>query len=360
MNLRRSTYLFFAVLVAASAFFALRWTGTPAIPASDAVNGSNDETRVTLAPVIVEQIRRNTKAVGTLHANESIMIRPEIPGRVRQVLFQEGQAVEKDAFLIELDDSELQAELAQAAAQLKVSRLTYERIKQLDLDGKRYVPRQQLDEVAGTLQVAQAAHVLYSTRLAKTKIRAPFAGLTGIRRVSPGDFVVAGQDLVNLEDVRTLKIDFKVSETLLRHIVPGRSIEVTTDAYPGEVFQGTVYVVDPKVDMSTRSVQARARIPNVNYRLRPGMFAQLTLFLGQQERALLIPEEGIIPQKDKTFVYRAEGGTARWTEVQLGMRTRGYVQVLQGLQEQDVVVRVGHHKLQDGARIRSLTESIPH
>jgi membrane fusion protein (multidrug efflux system) len=359
MNLRRSTYLFFAVLLAASAFFALRWTGVPAIPASDAVNGADEETSVTLAPVLVEHIRQSTKAVGTLHANESIMIRPEIPGRIRQVLFHEGQPVEKDAFLIELDDSELQAELAQSAAQLKVSRLTYERIKQLDLDGNRYVPKQQLDEVAGSLQAAQAAHVLYTTRLAKTKIRAPFAGLTGIRRISPGDFVVAGQDLVNLEDVRTLKIDFKVSETLLRHIVPGQSIEVTTDAYPGETFQGTVYVVDPKVDMSTRSVQARARIPNVNYRLRPGMFAQLTLFLGPQERALLIPEEAVIPQKDKTFVYRAEGGTARWTEVQLGMRTRGYVQVAQGLEEQDVVVRAGHHKLQDGTRIRPLTESMP-
>jgi membrane fusion protein (multidrug efflux system) len=359
MNSRRSTYIFFAVLLAASAFFALRWTGITAIPASDAVNGSDGETTVTLAPVIVDQIRQSTKAVGTLHANESVIIRPEIPGRVRQVLFQEGHAVEKDAFLIEMDDLELQAELAQAAAQLKVSRLTYERIKQLDLDGKRYVPKQQLDEVAGSLQAAQAAHVLYTTRLAKTKIRAPFAGLTGIRRVSPGDFVVAGQDLVNLEDVRTLKIDFKVSETLLRHIVPGQSIEVITDAYPGETFQGTVYVVDPRVDMSTRSVQARARIPNVNYRLRPGMFAQLTLFLGQQERALLIPEEAVIPQKDKTFVYRAEGNTARWTEVQLGIRTRGFVQIVRGLQDQDVVVRVGHHKLQDGARIRSLIDSSP-
>jgi membrane fusion protein (multidrug efflux system) len=360
MNSRRSAYLFFAVLLGASVFFALRWTGIPAIPASDVAPGPADATGVTLEPVIVDQIRQSTKAVGTPHANESIMIRPEIPGRVRQVLFQEGQAVEKDDFLIELDDSELQAELAQAAAELKVSRLTYERIKQLDLDGKRYVPKQQLDEVAGSLQAAQAAHVLYTTRLAKTKIRAPFAGLTGIRRISPGDFVVAGQDLVNLEDVRTLKIDFKVSETLLRYIVPGQTIEVTTDAYPGETFHGTVYVVDPRIDMSTRSVQARARIPNVNYRLRPGMFAQLTVFLGRPERALLIPEEAVVPKKDKTFVYRAEGETARWIEVQLGMRMRGHVQVVQGLNEQDVVVRVGHHKLQDGARIRSLTEPIPH
>jgi membrane fusion protein (multidrug efflux system) len=352
MASRLSTYLIGAALLAAFAFFALRWTGLTAFSAPEAPTDLRDDTAVVLARVTIDDVRQTIKAVGTLHANESIMVRPEISGRIRRVLFQEGHAVEKDAFLIELDDSELQAELAQAAAQLKVSRLTFDRLRLLDLDGKRYVPKQQLDEAAGSLQAAQAAHVLYATRLAKTKIRAPFAGLTGIRRVSPGDFVTIGQDLVNLEDVRTLKIDFKVSETLLRHIAPGQSIEVETDAYPGETFHGTVYVIDPKVDMSTRAVQARARIPNPEARLRPGMFAQVTLLLGQPERALLIPEEAVIPSKDKVFVYRIEGDRARRTEVRLGTRTIGFVQVVHGLQEQDAVVRVGHHKLQDGATIR--------
>lgn len=356
----RKTYLILAALLAVFAFLAIRWSGLPAITASEVVDSSNDVTGVVLAPVTIDNIRQTIKAVGSLRANESIMIRPEISGRIRQVLFQEGHAVDKDAFLIDLDDSELQAELAQAAAQLKVSRLTYERLKQLDLDGKRYVPKQQLDEVAGSLQVAQATHVLYATRLAKTKIRAPFAGLTGIRRVSPGDFVTIGQDLVNLEDVQTLKIDFKVPETLIRHLSPGQSLELTTDAYPGETFRGTVYVIDPRVDMTTRAVQVRARIPNVEKRLRPGIFAQVTLLLGQEERALLIPEEAVVPKKDRAYVYRAGGDTAHWTEVQLGMRTRGFVQVLHGLQEQDVVVRAGHHKLQDGAKIRSLSATALH
>ncbi|GMV51095.1 MAG: Multidrug resistance protein MdtA [Nitrospirae bacterium] len=353
---RRTTYLLLLALAAISAAYAVKWTGLTPVPASGVSGTPLTGTAVVLAPVTIDRIRHTIRAVGTLRANESIMVRPEIAGRIRQVWFQEGQTVEKDQLLIELDDSELQAELAQAAAQLKVSRLTYERLKQLDLDGKRYVPKQQLDEVAGALQVSQANHTLYATRLAKTKIRAPFSGITGIRRVSPGDFVGTGLDLVNLEDLAQLKIDFKVPETLLRHLAPGQPIELTTDAYPGETFHGTVYVIDPQVEMTTRSVQVRARIPNPQQRLRPGMFAQVLLTFGEEERALLIPEEAVMPKQNKTYVYLAREGTAQQREITLGTRTRGFVQVLSGLTEQDTVIRVGHHKLQEGDPIVALTE----
>lgn len=359
MTPRRTTYLVVFTLLALPAMLAVKWTVLTPVPASE-VNGSLPAgTAVVLAPVSTESIRHTIKAVGTLRANESIMIRPEIAGRIRQVWFQEGQVVEKDQLLIEMDDSELQAELAQAAAQLKVSRLTYERLKRLDLDGKRYVTKQQLDEVAGALQVSQANHALYATRLAKTKIRVPFTGVTGIRRVSPGDFVGVGRDLVNLEDLDTLKIDFKVPETMLRHLAPGQSIDLTTDAYPGETFHGTVYVIDPQVDMSTRSVQVRARIPNPQQRLRPGMFAQVLLTFGQEDRAFLIPEEAVMPKQDRTYVYVTQDGTAQQREVTLGTRTRGFVQVLDGLTDQDTVVRLGHHKLQNGDPILTLSSS-PH
>lgn len=359
MNAPRRTYGVLFGLVAILTLVALKWTGSTASRGSEPVDAAENETAVVLSPVNIQSVQQSIRAVGTLRANESIVIRPEMAGRIRQILFQEGQAVAKDALLIELDDSELQAELSQATAQLKVSRLTCERLKPLDLEGKRYVTKQQLDEVAGSLQVAQANYVLYSTRLAKTKIRAPFEGILGIRRVSPGDFVSTGQDLVNLEDVRTLKIDFKVPETLLRHLAPGQSLELTTDAYLGETFRGTVYVVDSRVDMTTRAVQVRAHIPNVEQRLRSGMFAQVTLHLGQQERAMLIPEEAVIPTKDQAFVYRTQDGTAHRTAVELGTRTRGYVQVLSGLHEEDIIVRVGHHKLQDGAKIRAISPTSP-
>lgn len=356
MTPRRTTYLLLFALTAIFVTYAVKWTGLTPVPASDLSGTPTTGTAVVLAPVTTDRIRHTIRAVGTLRANESILIRPEIAGRIRQVWFEEGQTVEKDQLLVDLDDSELQAELAQAAAQLKVSRLTYERLKQLDLDGKRYVTKQQLDEVAGVLHVSQANHALYATRLAKTKIRAPFSGITGIRRVSPGDFVGAGLDIVNLEDLAQLKIDFKVPETLLRHLAPGQPIELTTDAYPGEIFHGAVYVIDPQVEMTTRSVQVRARIPNSQQRLRPGMFAQVLLTYGQEERALLIPEEAVMPKQEKTYVYVAREGTAQQREITLGTRTKGFVQVLNGLTEQDTIIRVGHHKLQEGDPIVALTE----
>ena len=356
MTPRRTTYLLLFALTAIFVTYAVKWTGLTPVPASDLSGTPTTGTAVVLAPVTTDRIRHTIRAVGTLRANESILIRPEIAGRIRQVWFEEGQTVEKDQLLVDLDDSELQAELAQAAAQLKVSRLTYERLKQLDLDGKRYVTKQQLDEVAGALHVSQANHALYATRLAKTKIRAPFSGITGIRRVSPGDFVGAGLDIVNLEDLAQLKIDFKVPETLLRHLAPGQAIELTTDAYPGETFHGAVYVIDPQVEMTTRSVQVRARIPNSQQRLRPGMFAQVLLTYGQEERALLIPEEAVMPKQEKTYVYVARDGTAQQREITLGTRTKGFVQVLNGLTEQDTIIRVGHHKLQEGDPIVALTE----
>lgn len=359
MTLRRTTYALLLVLTAISVMYAVKWIALTPVPASDGSTGSPPATAVVLAPVTIDRMRHTIKAVGTLRANESIMIRPEVAGRIRQIWFEEGQAVEKDQLLIELDDSELQAEMAQAAAQLKVSRLTYERLKQLDLDGKRYVPKQQLDEVAGALQVSHANHSLYATRLSKTKIRAPFAGITGIRRVSPGDYVGTGLDLVNLEDLAQLKIDFKVPETLLRHLAPGQPIELTTDAYPGDTFRGTVYVIDPQVELTTRSVQLRARIPNQQQRLRPGMFAQVLLTYGQEERALLIPEEAVMPKQQKVYVFLAKNGAAQQREITLGARIKGYVQVLSGLTEQDTVIRVGHHKLQEGDPIVALAESTP-
>ena len=174
------------------------------------------------------------------------------------------------------------------------------------MEGKRYVTKQQLDEVAGSLQVAQANYVLYSTRLAKTKIRAPFDGILGIRRVSPGDFVSTGQDLVNLEDVRTLKI---ISKFLKRSSVT--LLPVSPSNSPRMPIWGRCFavqsMVDSRVDMTTRAVQVRAHIPNVEQRLRSGMFAQVTLHLGQQERAMLIPEEAVIPTKDQAFVYLNPG-----------------------------------------------------
>lgn len=314
------------------------------------------KTQVELARVKVGGITETVHAVGTLEANESVMIRPEIPGLIREVLFTEGQAVEKGMILIKLDDSELRAQLEQAAAELKIARLTYNRMKDLGVVHNPFVSQQQLDEVMNKFGTAQANHAFYLARLGKTMIRAPFTGYVGIRRVSPGDYVQPGQDLVNIEDLRTLKIDFKIPETYLNRLSVGQEVDIHTDAGPDQPFAGTVYVLDPRVDSSSRAIRARATIPNADTRLRPGLFAEVDVVVGRRDDALLIPEESLIVQRDKTFVYRVIDQTARWTEVTLGVREQGLVQVLDGLDSHDSVVRAGHQKLKDGMLVAATTE----
>ncbi|WP_447978644.1 efflux RND transporter periplasmic adaptor subunit [Candidatus Nitrospira bockiana] len=305
---------------------------------------------VEVAPVTIGPISETLTAVGTLAANESVMIRPEIPGRVTRVNFREGQAVEQGRVLIELDAGELEAQLAQAAANREIARLNYDRMKRLIANDN--VSRQELDQAATTLKAAEANYRLFEERLSKTRIRSPFAGHLGTRRVSPGDYVQPGRDIVNLEDLTTVKIDFMVPETYFSRLSVGQQVRVHVDAFAGTAFTGEVYSIDPRVDELSRTVRVRARIPNPGVKLRPGMFANVSLVLGRTEDALLIPEEAVVPQQDNASVFRVEEGVARLTEVKLGARERGLVQVVEGLKASDTVVRAGHQKIRDGLPVQ--------
>jgi membrane fusion protein, multidrug efflux system len=321
-------------------------------PVEESLRRAPSRTPVEVQPVKIGRIRETVRAVGTLQANESVIVRPEIPGVVKRILFVEGQPVSKGAVLVELDGSELQAEVDQAQAELKMATLTYDRMKQLVGNQNAYVSQQQIDQAVSALAMAGARHTMYLTRLAKTKVRAAFAGHVGIRRISLGDYVQTGQDLVNLEDLSTLKIDFKVPETYLNRLAVGQGIEVETDAYPERTFTGRVYALDPRIDAASRAVHLRAGIANVEEKLRPGLFVNLDLMFGENSHALLIPEEAVVHQREKTFIYRIVGDTARLSEVTLGTRERGLVHVVSGVDEEDRVVAVGHHKLKDGAPVQ--------
>jgi len=306
---------------------------------------------VEVAPVTVASITESIQAVGTLQAIASIMIRPELAGLVRRIHFIDGQSVEEAALLIELDQEELQAQANQAAAQEKIARVTYERLKRLSGQQTTIVPAQQVDEARLALQAAAAHSVLYATRLKKAVIRAPFSGTVGLRRVSVGDYVQPGQDIVNLEDLRTLHVDFNVPEVWLSRLFEGQRLVVTTDAFPNAAFEGQVTAIDPRVDSVNRTVAVRAAVPNPENTLRPGLFATVRLTLGQDAHALLIPEEAVFLQRDKPMVFRVEAQQVRLTEIAVGARERGLVQVRAGLKEEDHIVRSGTHKLRDGLQV---------
>lgn len=306
---------------------------------------------VEVATVTVGSITESIQAVGTLQAVASITVRPEIPGVIRRIDFSDGQFVERAAPLIELDQEELQAQANQAAAQEQIAQVTYERLKRLSGQQTTIVPAQQVDEARLTLQAAAANSVLYAVRLKKSVIRAPFAGTLGLRRVSAGDYVQPGQDIVNLEDLHALHVDFKIPEVWLGRLFVGQRLAVTTDAFSGAVFEGQVSAIDPRVDAVNRTVAVRAAVPNPDGTLRPGLFATVQLTLGHEAHALLVPEEAVFLQRDKAMVFRVDDQIVRLTEVVVAVRERGMVQIRTGLNEGDRVVRTGTHKLHDGLRV---------
>lgn len=303
-------------------------------------------------PVKVGPVQNEITAIGTLLPAESVVIRSEIPGRVVSLNFQEGQGVSKGAKLVSLDPSEYQARLAGSTADATKERQRYERTK--ELLAQKFVSQDAVDVAKGSMDVALAKQQQDEVALAKTTITAPFGGIVGLRLISPGAYVKAGDDIVRLENVGSLKLDFRVPELYVSKLKPGLSVSIRTDAFPNDVFEGRIYAIEPTVDEKSRTVLARAQVPNGQSKLKPGMFGRVSILLESRPKAIIIPEEAIWPQGRDAFVYRIVDGKAMLTKVQLGIRRPGEVEVLQGLGENDVVMTDGQMKMKDGAPVMVL------
>ncbi|MCL5802183.1 MAG: efflux RND transporter periplasmic adaptor subunit [Gammaproteobacteria bacterium] len=294
-------------------------------------------------------VTRDITAVGSLRANESVIIRSEIAGRIQAIHFSEGESVTQGAELVTLDATEFRAQLAETTATVKLNELNFRRAQELQT--KNLLSRQSYDEAQAKLAESRAQQNVDEARLAKTKLFAPFAGVLGLRQVSPGDYIKEGQDIVNLEDIGSLKLDFRVPETYLAEIKLDQEVNIEVDAYPGRTFSGKVYAIDPRIDEQTRTVLLRAQIPNTDLLLRPGMFARVNLVLERRTAALLIPEEALVSKGDEQFAYRIVEGKALQSKVKTGQRRNGKVEVLEGLSSNDTVVTAGQTKLHDGAMV---------
>ncbi len=297
-----------------------------------------------LAPAIDE-----TGAVGNLRADESVVIRPEIAGRLAEIGFEEGRAVKKGELLARLDASEMRAQLASWKAQAGLDAQRLERAE--DLFRKNFISQQALDEARSNAARSSASLREADAKLAKYDIRAPFAGVAGLRQVSEGAYVAAGTDIARLEKIDQLKLDFRVPELYLGKLRSGQEVKVLVDAYPGASFGGSVYAIEPAVDEQTRTVLVRARIGNTEMKLRPGMFARVSLTLAVRQKALWIPEQAIVPRGQESFVYRVAEGKAQLVKVQTGLRKVGEVEITNGLAAGDVVVTEGTQKIGPGAPV---------
>lgn len=311
---------------------------------------------VEVAKVAATDFSDEASAVGNLKSNESVVMRPETPGRIAAVHFRDGAIVGKGAVLVTLDAAVQEAELEQARANLALARSNHQRNQEL-LE-KKFVSAQALDNSAATLKVQEAAVQLAAAKVGRMRIKAPFDGMVGLRNVSVGDYVKEGQELINIEDLATLRVDFKLPETYLGRIIKGRVVEVSTDALPGQQFKAVLDAVDPMVDQNGRAISSRARLDNAAGKLRPGMFVRVRLLFGERRNVLMAPEQAIVPGT-QPMVFKVVDGKAVAAGVQLGVRRAGQVEIVDGLAAGDLIVTAGQLKLRDGAAVRAIGEGAP-
>ncbi|MFO1412984.1 MAG: efflux RND transporter periplasmic adaptor subunit [Burkholderiales bacterium] len=304
---------------------------------------------VEVAKVATESMPQSITAVGSLRSDESVTLRPESAGRIAAITFQEGQRVTKGEPLVKLDPAIPQAEVQQARANLVLAKSKFDRA--VDLAKRNYISGQAKDEAENNLKVAEAAVQLAEAKLAKTEIRAPFSGIIGLRSVSTGDYVKEGADLVNLESIDPLKVDFRVPETYLRQVQAGQPMEVTLDALPGKLYEGKVLAVNPLVDAAGRSVVIRAQVRNQDNTLRPGMFARVRLITKERADAMVLPEQALVPQGTEQYVFKVLDGKVARVKIETGQRRDGKVEVVSGLAPGDTVITAGQLKLRDGAAV---------
>jgi membrane fusion protein, multidrug efflux system len=306
-------------------------------------------TPVETAAVEVTRLPQSITAVGSLRSDESVTLRPEVAGRIATIQFQEGQRVTKGMTLVRLDAAINEAELQQARANHTLAKSKFDRA--VDLAKSNFISGQARDEAESNYKVAEAALALVEARLAKMEIKAPFSGIIGLRSVSIGDYVKEGADLVNLESIDPLKVDFRVPEVYMRQVQSGQPLEITLDAYPNKTFEGRVLAVNPLLDATGRAVVIRAQVKNQDASLRPGMFARVRLITKDVAEALVVPEQALVPQGNEQFVFKVVDNRAVRAKVEVGQRRDGKAEIVSGVTVGEIVVTAGQQRLRDGVPV---------
>jgi membrane fusion protein (multidrug efflux system) len=303
----------------------------------------------------------DTQAVGSLKSRQGVTLRPEVSGRITQLNFKDGERVKKGQLLVQFDDQLQLAQVKQSQAELSIAQANHKRNQ--ELVAQNFISKRSVDESAANLEVAQAKLSLSQATAARLKIIAPFDGMTGIRTVNVGDYLKDGGDIVNIEDIAAVFVDFRLPERFQSKVKKGQQAQVDMDALPGRKFTAVIQAIDPLLDANGRSVGVRACIDNRQNQLRPGMFARVNTVFSEREKAVVVPEEAIVPQGGKQFVIKlldgADKGTEKETkttqrvEVKVGIRRPGKVEILEGLAEGDEVVTAGQQRVQkDGTSVK--------
>ncbi|MFM8768970.1 MAG: efflux RND transporter periplasmic adaptor subunit, partial [Rubrivivax sp.] len=316
--------------------------------------GPGGPAAVEVAKVAVQRLEDDSQAVGSLRARQGVVLKPEVSGRIQSLSFGDGQRVQKGQLMVQLDDTLQQAQLKQAEASAAIARTNLQRSR--ELAAQNFVSQSAVDQNAAALEVAQAQVALAQAQLGRMKVLAPFDGITGIRSVSVGDYVKDGADLVVIEDLSSLWVDFRLPEQYLGRLKTGQNVEVQLDAFPQRKYRAQIDAIDAQLDTNGRSVLVRARMPNSDGRLRGGMFARVRAVFDVREKGLVVPEEALVPLGNRQIVFKVVDGPtggkiAQRAEVKIGMRVPGKVEILGGLSADEMVVVAGQARLMRGENL---------
>jgi len=306
-------------------------------------------------PVEVASVQQGTvtdrfEAVGTLEADEEISVVAEVQGRVDKLPFEEGAAIRRGALIAQIDDAEWRAEVARAKALRDQNQTAYDRWK--SVVEQKAGAQQDLDDAEARLKVSEAELALAQSRLRKAHIIAPFSGVVGARQVSPGEYLNPGDVITDLASLDQMRVTFSAPERFVAHLKKGSAVGVSVTAYPDQEFEGHIDVIEPMIDPQTRNVKVLARVPNQGHLLRPGMSANISATLSERTKALTIPSEAVIAEGDQFFVYLIKpDSTVTRVPLTVGTRQPGSVEVLGQLEPGALIVRAGHQKLFEGAKV---------
>ncbi len=346
MNVRWKRLAALVALVATLSTFA---------PATAIAQGGPPGGRaVTVETITVEAspLRESLNAVGSILAEASATLRAEVPGQVVGLHFADGQRVARGDRLFSIEATVLEAEANEARANAEQREAEYKRATELVDD--QLISATDFDTARANYNVSLARLRSAEARLSKTVIRAPFDGVAGLRRINIGDYATIGQEVVDVVQLNPLRVEFTLPETQLARVRSGQDVEVAVGAYPDSVFAGQISAIAPQIEVAARNVTLRAELPNPDFKLRPGLFAQVSITLDERDDAIVVPEQAIWPIGNDKTLFVVVDGVAEQRIVQLGQRLPGRVQILDGLSVGDVLVTAGQMKIYDGAAVNPI------
>ena len=325
--------------------------------AGPGARGNDRPVPVTIEVVQPREFSDNLHALGTVHAREAITVTAKVSETVQQVHFDSGDTVARGAPLVTLSGQQQQAALAEAQVGAKEAARLYQR--QSDLAAQQLIARASLDAQGATRDVANARVAQIRAQLGDRVIRAPFAGVLGIRKVSPGALVTPGTAIATLDDIARVYVDFPLPESELQFAGVGQRVSGSSASWPGRSFDGTVSAIDSRIDAASRALTVRADFPNADLALRPGMLVSISVYRAERQ-ALLLPEIAVVQVGAKTFVWRVDAqGKVAQADVTIGSRHDGLAEILTGLSAGDRIVVEGTGKMRPGATVQDAASEKP-